>query len=55
MLALTTAFTLLGCNGAEEDKKYEVAIRVGCSDGEVYEFAVGEYEKRIIILLSIFI
>lgn len=47
MIALTTAFMLLGCNGAEEDKKYDVAIRVGCSDGEVYEFPVGEYEKRI--------
>ena len=47
MLALTTAFTLLGCNGAEEDKKYDVAIRVGCSDGEVYEFPVGTDELHI--------
>lgn len=49
LLALTLVFTLLGCNGTEEDKKYDVAIRIGCSDGEVYEFPVGTDELHITI------
>ena len=50
MLALTVAFTLFGCNGnssEEENKKYDVAIRVGCSDGNIYEFPVGTDELHI--------
>ena len=31
----------------EEQTKYDVAIRVACSDGEIYEFPVGEDEIRI--------
>ena len=30
-----------------EDTKYDVAIRVECSDGTIYEFPVGEDEKHI--------
>ena len=33
----------------EEQTKYDVAIRVACSDGEVYTFPVGEDEKHITI------
>lgn len=50
LLALTVAFTLFGCNGnstEEEDKKYDVAIRIGCSDGNIYEFPVGTDELHI--------
>ncbi|MGN0813827.1 MAG: hypothetical protein ACI4MH_01175 [Candidatus Coproplasma sp.] len=37
------------CNGEEETKKtkYDVAIRVGCSDGNLYEFPVGIDELHI--------
>lgn len=48
LFVLSMSFTLFGCNSTEgDDKKYDVAIRVGCSDGEVYEFPVGEKEKSI--------
>ena len=30
----------------EEQTKYDVAIRVACSDGEIYEFPVGTDEKH---------
>ncbi|MGN0823870.1 MAG: hypothetical protein ACI4MB_02235 [Candidatus Coproplasma sp.] len=33
-----------GCN---QGKKYDVAIRIGCSDGNVYEFPVGTDEMHI--------
>ena len=33
----------------EEQRKYDVAIRVACSDGEIYEFPVGEDEKHVTI------
>lgn len=33
----------------EEQRKYDVAIRVACSDGEIYEFPVGEDEKHLTI------
>lgn len=38
-----------GEGGENEETKYDVAIRVGCSDGNVYEFPVGEDEKHITI------
>lgn len=34
-----------GCNQGE--KKYDVAIRIGCSDGSAYEFSVGTDELHI--------
>lgn len=39
------------CAGGEEEgeQKYDVAIRVNCSDGSIYEFPVGEDEKHITI------
>ena len=37
-----------GCSN-DEEKKYDVAIRVACSDGTVYEFPVGKEEKHITI------
>lgn len=45
------ALSLVGCDDPddEEDKKYDVAIRIGCSDGNIYEFPVGEDEKHITI------
>ena len=51
LLAITAVVTLFGCNGSEEteETKYDVAIRVKCSDGEIYEFPVGEDEKHITI------
>ena len=51
LLALTAFVTLFGCNGSEEteETKYDVAIRVKCSDGEIYEFTYGEDEKHITI------
>ena len=36
-----------GEGGEDEETKYDVAIRVGCSDGNVYEFPVGKDEKHI--------
>ena len=44
---LCMCFAFAACT--EEDTKYDVAIRVACSDGEVYEFPVGEDEKHITI------
>ena len=44
---------LFGCSTVEEDPEeeqtYDVAIRVGCSDGMIYEFPVGEDEKHVTI------
>lgn len=37
-----------GCSN-DEEKKYDVAIRIACSDGTVYEFPVGKEEKRDVI------
>lgn len=37
-----------GCSN-DEEKKYDVAIRVACSDGTVYEFPVGKEEKHITV------
>lgn len=50
LFVLSMSFTFFGCNGnstEEEDKKYDVAIRVGCSDGNIYEFPIGTDELRI--------
>lgn len=33
----------------EKESKYDVAIRVACSDGNIYEFPVGEDEKHVTI------
>ena len=47
MFCTLAAFAALaGCKG---DGKYDVAIRIGCSDGNVYEFSVDENEKHITI------
>lgn len=35
-----------GCDD-DKDKKYDVAIRIGCSDGNVYEFPVGTDELHV--------
>ena len=44
---------LFGCSTVEEDPEeeqtYDVAIRIGCSDGMIYEFPVGEDEKHVTI------
>ena len=37
-----------GCSN-DEEKKYDVAIRVACSNVNIYEFPVGEDEKHITI------
>lgn len=46
LLLLTAGLGMIaGCDQGE--KKYDVAIRIGCSDGSVYEFPVGTDEKHI--------
>ena len=51
--ALCLCFTFAACGGQQNEQngqtKYDVAIRVACSDGEVYEFPVGEDEKHVTI------
>ena len=51
LVACFMALSFVGCDdpGDDEDKKYDVAIRVGCSDGMIYEFPVGEDEKHVTI------
>ena len=46
LVACFMALSFVGCDdpGDDEDKKYDVAIRIGCSDGNIYEFPVGEDE-----------
>lgn len=34
---------------SQKETKYDVAIRVKCSDGNIYEFLIGEDEKHITI------
>ena len=48
MIMLIAVMGLAAC-GEKNDKpeKYDVAIRVGCSDGTVYEFPVGKDELHI--------
>ena len=46
VLLFTICFGMFaGCNQGE--KKYDVAIRIGCSDGNIYEFPVGTDEMHI--------
>lgn len=51
LVACFMALSFVGCDdpGDDEDKKYDVAIRIGCSDGTIYEFPVGEDEKHVTI------
>ena len=44
LLCVVTVFLAVAICGCSDDKekKYDVAIRVGCSDGNIYEFPVGE-------------
>lgn len=37
------------CGDREKETKYDVAIRIGCSDGKIYEFPVGTEERHITI------
>ncbi len=46
LLTLSFAICLIGC-GDDKNKKYDVAIRIGCSDGNVYEFPVGTDELHV--------
>ena len=49
-LGLLCCMTLSSCEEQDEEQsKYDVAIRVACSDGEIYEFPVGEDEKHVAI------
>lgn len=45
-VTLCAAFTACG-EQTEGETKYDVAIRVACSDGSIYEFPVGKNETRI--------
>ena len=47
-VTLCALFTACG-EQTDGESKYDVAIRVACSDREVYEFPVGEDEKHITI------
>ena len=47
-VTLCAAFTACG-EQTESETKYDVAIRVACSDGEIYEFPVGEDERSVTI------
>ena len=51
ILALCAMFcvSFAACGEQNEETKYDVAIRIGCSDGNIYEFPVGEDEKHITI------
>lgn len=51
LTAVLMSFSLFGCSDSEskEDEKYDVAIRIGCSDRNIYEFSVGENEKHVTI------
>ncbi len=50
ILCLMCCMPLSSCEEQdEEQRKYDVAIRVACSDGEIYEFPVGEDEKHLTI------
>lgn len=45
LLCAGTCFAFVACSG-EPKTKYDVAIRVACSDGTVYEFPVVTDEKH---------
>lgn len=47
--ALCLCLGLAACADGTEETKYDVAIRVACSDGEIYEFPVGTDEKHVTI------
>ena len=51
--ALCLCLGIAACGGQQNEQngqtKYDVSIRVACSDGEVYEFPVGTDEKHITI------
>lgn len=47
VLSVLGIAALAGC--AEEETKYDVAIRVACSDGTTYDFPVGTDERHITI------
>ena len=47
-VTLCAAFTACG-EQTEGETKYDVAIRVACSDGSTYTFPVGEDEKHVTI------
>ena len=38
---------LFACSSDGKEEKYDVAIRVECSDGDTYEFSFGEHEKHV--------
>lgn len=46
ILVLCIGICFAGC-GDTKDKKYDVAIRIGCSDGKVYEFPIGTDELHV--------
>lgn len=47
VLCVVLCVTFSACGGQEEETKYDVAIRIGCSDGNIYEFPVGNEELHI--------
>lgn len=47
--ALCLCLGLAACADGTEETKYDVAIRVACSDGGIYEFPVGTDEKHVTI------
>lgn len=47
VLSVLGIAALAGC--AEEETKYDVAIRIACSDGTTYDFPVGTDERHITI------
>lgn len=49
LTAVLMSFSLFGCSDSEskKDEKYDVAIRIGCSDGNIYEFPIGTDEVHI--------
>ena len=53
---LCLCFAFAACGGQQNEQngqtKYDVAIRVACSDGEVYEFPVGTDEKHVTIVYT---
>ena len=50
---LCLCFAFAACGGQQNEQngqtKYDVAIRVACSDGSIYTFPVGEDEKHVTI------
>ena len=44
---LIMSVALFACSSDGKEEKYDVAIRVECSDGDTYEFSFGEHEKHV--------